>query len=146
MNYKITRDADFLFGVPILGRLLFRKGPEATLNKDYTFSVDGNKFIIPAGYRWNGNSIPAILWGTPFNYMPWGVNIEESLKHDFLCDIGKGGSEWLRGALFDQYPDKIPHKIVHEHFYYGCLINGMPPIRAKIWYFAVRIFGPKWKL
>jgi hypothetical protein len=139
-RYRIIRDPDFGFGVPLLGRLLGRRGPVAELLEDYVYDYG----TIPKGYRWNGNSIPAILWGPPFNYQPWGVNIIASLTHDFECDVGMGGSKWLVENLHP-LPAPLPYDVVHFRFYQQCLAAGMPPSRARVWGKAVAWFGPRWK-
>jgi hypothetical protein len=145
-RYRIIRDADFGFGVPLLGRLFRRRGPMAELLEDFPFRAQGQDFLIPAGYHWNGASIPALLWGPPWNYQPFGTHVVASLVHDFLCDLGAGGSDWLRGALYDQYPTPLPWQDAHQEFYLRCLAYGAPETRAKLWWSAVHHFGPRWKL
>jgi hypothetical protein len=145
-RFTIIRDADFGFGVPLLGRLFMRSGPLAELQEDFKFRACGRDFIVPAGYQWNGASIPACLWGPPWNYQPFGTHVVASLVHDFLCDLGKGGSEWLKGALLDQYPQPLAWEETHCEFYLRCLAYGVPPFRAKVWWYAVHTFGPRWKL
>ncbi len=143
--WMFIRDADFGFGIPLLGRLFGAKGPLAELQADAVRVLNGVKYTIPAGYQWNGNSVPALMWGAPFNYTPWGVNWRASLWHDFFCDVGTGGSDWLRGALTDMQPDPLPHQRVHRQFLLDCLADGMPPRKAQLWGWAVRTFGPRWK-
>jgi len=143
-RFTIVRDPGFLFG-GVMGKVVGAQGPLARLDERFPFHACGKELWIPAGYEWNGNSVPFFLWGWPFHYMPFGLNVASSLVHDFLCDIGTGGSDWLRATMGDAYPAPLPSAEVHWDFYQRNLAWGMPRRKAQLWYQAVRTFGPRWK-
>jgi len=100
--------------------------------------LDNFFYIDPSGKRWpaprnsvvNGASIPWPLWnkwiGPPFvgNYR------RASVVHDVACDLR----------------EKIcaSSQIAHRMFYDACLCGGVGKTKAKVMYWAVRTFGPKW--
>ena len=100
--------------------------------------LDDFFYIDPNGKRWpapresviNGASIPWVLWnkwiGPPFvgNYR------RASVVHDVACD--------LREKIC------VSSHIAHRMFYDACLCGGVGETKAKVMYWAVRIFGPKW--
>lgn len=138
-RYRILQDARFGAWFSKERRV------KARLLEDYHFRAFGKTWTIPAGYEWDGASIPPCLWGFPFYYMPWGTYTHAALVHDFFCDLGEGGSEWLRGALWDQYPHDIPaSKDVHFDFYLRCLTLGTSRSRARTMLFFVNLLGPRW--
>lgn len=132
------RDNDFGFGW-----LPWAKGKEFELQEDYKF---GN-YLIPAGYRFDKASIPPLFWGFPFHYTPDGLCTVPALRHDFLCDLLTGGSEWLKDKLKEKYPSVIPTaEQVHHHFYVELLRWGVNPRKARLFYAGVRNFGPGGRL
>lgn len=62
--------------------------------QDYVFysSITGETYTIPSGFITDGASIPRVLWsvfGGPF----CPKNMEASIQHDFLINIGVEGSQ-----------------------------------------------------
>lgn len=139
------RDADFGFGL-----LPWAKGKLFELQEDWRFPVCNSGFsreyVIPAGYQYDKASIPPLFWGFPFNYTPDGLCSVPALEHDFLCDLFTGGSEWLRGALADEYPEVPPAPVIHRHFYHALLTWGVRISKARVFWWAVRNFGPGGRL
>jgi len=143
-QHIIISGGDFGYSIPFLGRLLKLSGPKAKLLEAYFFKVGEDEFEAPMGYEWDGLSSPSITWLPPFNYHPFGESyFKAAIEHDLLCDIGKGGSEWLRGTLLGRYPEKLSSTIVHRAFFDSLIRDGVRPSQAKTMYQAVRLFGPK---
>ena len=100
------------------------------LYKDYTFSIDGTEVTIPAGFTWNGASIPLVvqpIFGG--RYAP--ENIVPSLIHDYLIFIG-----W-----------DIDERDLR--FYSAVLDSGRGKKRAYAMYTGVRVYSLifyKWKM
>ena len=100
--------------------------------------LDDFLYIDPNGKRWpapkrsvvDGASIPWPLWnkwiGPPFvgNYR------RASVVHDVACELRE---KICRSS-----------QIAHRMFYDACLCGGVGEIKAKVMYWAVRTFGPKW--
>jgi len=97
------------------------------LQENFTFVDDNNtEWLAPAGHRINGASIPEIVWstvGSPFI----GDYRRASVIHDVECDLRRNSS-----------------KRVHRMFYNAMICDGVPKLKAKYMYKAVRLFGPKW--
>jgi len=138
------RDADF--GFPFWP---WSKGPLWRLNNHYLFTVNKDTFyheyVIPKGYEFDGQSVPAVLHGPPFNYGPSGVGMRAGLIHDFLCDIYQGGSEWLQRTLV-KIPLAPPAAIIHEVYYDIQLADNQRKTKAGVSWWAVDKFGPGGKL
>ena len=99
-----------------------------TIEADFAY-VDprGKRWDAPKGSIVNGASIPRSLWtiiGGPFE----GKYRNASIVHDVYCD---SMSE--------------PSEAVHFMFYEACRCGGVPEKKAKILYYAVATFGPKWE-
>ncbi|MEZ5386473.1 MAG: DUF1353 domain-containing protein [Prosthecobacter sp.] len=139
------RDASF--GFPLMP---WSVGKLFELREDYPFTVRNSGFeahyLIPAGYQFDKASIPPLFWGWPFNYTPDGLCTVPALEHDFLCDLFTGGSEWLKGALADQYPESLPAEVIHRHFYHRLLDWGVRLPKARVFWAGVRNFGPGGRL
>jgi hypothetical protein len=77
-----------------------------------------------------GASIPWPFWnkwiGSPFT----GNHRRASVVHDVACD--------LREKICPS------SQIAHRMFYDACLCGGVSEKKAKLMYWAVRNFGPKW--
>lgn len=109
---------------------LFFGRPLYALEGDWTFTVAGHgSFTIPSGYRFDGASVPQVLWGFPFGYTPFGVHIGAALEHDWLCE-----------------KKVIPHTAAHAHFYRRLQEDGLRPGQAWMMGRAVQLFGPRWKM
>jgi hypothetical protein len=91
-------------------------------------------YIDPSGTRWqaekglvtDGATIPWPLWsivGGPFE----GEYRRAAVVHDFYCDRKYRG--WER---------------THRVFYDAMVTGGVNPIKAKLMYYAVWRFGPRW--
>ncbi len=91
-------------------------------------------YIDPGNYKWkapkdsivDGASIPRLLWtvvGPPFA----GRYRDASVVHDVACD-----------------QKSEPWKNVHRMFFYACLCGGVGEKKAKLMFWAVRSFGPRW--
>jgi len=144
------RDASFAFGI-----WPWAKGPLWRLRETVTFAMPaitlgdryyyGGDYIIPAGYETDKASIPSLFWGPPFNYTPDGIYTDAALWHDFLCDLLKGGSPWLRETLGGKLPPAPPAWAVHEFFRQELHKAGVRSGKAEGMGTAVRWFGPKGK-
>jgi hypothetical protein len=97
------------------------------LLEDFTFTdKDNYKWLAPKDFVTDGASIPPIFWpliGSPFT----GPYVKAAIIHDAYCFLKS--REWQK---------------VHRTFYDAMIASGTPPIQAKIMYYAVYRFGPKW--
>ena len=100
------------------------------LENFYYIDPSGKRWPAPRGSEVNGASIPWPLWnkwiGPPFvgNYR------RASVVHDVACD--------LREKICSS------SQIAHRMFYDACLCGGVSKLKAKVMYWAVNKFGPKW--
>lgn len=136
------RDPDIGFGL-----LPWARGPMWRLDEDHHFHIavpgfDLFKYRIPSGYEFNKASIPALLWGPPWNYLPDGLCTVPALEHDFLCDLLEGGGWWLREQFGGALPNVPPARIVHEHFRLRLHAWGVRENKANAMGRAVAWFGP----
>lgn len=103
--------------------------PTFLLLEDFSFSdPNGLVWETPKGWEVDGASIPQFAWsivGGPLS----GRYLQASIIHDRYCDIKK----------------RTAHD-THRNFYYGMLANGVSKTKAKVMYWAVRTFGPSWKV
>lgn len=88
--------------------------------------ANGKPWLANKGDVIDGASIPKFFWrfiGSPFvgNYR------RPSVVHDVYC-----------------VSREMPHKTVHKMFYEAMLTEGVPKIKAKAMYYAVRLGGPRW--
>lgn len=84
------------------------------------------KWEVPAKYHTDGASIPRALWsiiGSPFT----GNYLAAAIIHDFYCDLKS--RDW---------------RDTHSVFFDAMIANKVDNIQAKIMYFAVYRFGPRW--
>lgn len=107
-------------------RLLYVPIPESDqveLAEDYVFWVDGLEVWIPAGFRWNGASIPRFLWSViGGRFEP--ATLRASLEHDWI---------YLCHGVARRQADKQFRRRLQE--------AGMSAWKAASMYQAVRIFG-----
>lgn len=93
-------------------------------------------YIDPNGVRWqaekgmatNGASIPWPLWsivGSPFT----GLYRRAAVIHDFYCSPEYRYRDWRK---------------VHRMFYDAMITGGVDELAAKLMYYAVWRFGPRW--
>ena len=108
---------------------------------------------IKPGFRFDGASIPSVLWGFPLMLHPTHPHIlAGALVHDLLYET-KGypiRSEFIEaGACYMSVKDvlyltpteHIPKKVADDIFYRLNEISGMDKFRLKATYWAVRLFG-----
>jgi hypothetical protein len=84
------------------------------------------KWEVPAKYRTDGASIPRALWsiiGSPFT----GNYLAAAIVHDFYCDLKS--RDW---------------RDVHSAFFDAMIANKVDSVQAKVMYYAVYRFGPRW--
>jgi hypothetical protein len=87
---------------------------------------DGSEWPVPAGAWLDGASIPRIFWtliGGPFE----GRYRNASIVHDHYC-----------------ITRSRPWRDVHRMLYEAMRCGGTSPAKAKIIYYAVYRFGPRW--
>ncbi len=83
-------------------------------------------WTAPRGTVTDGASIPKAFWsliGGPYE----GVYRDAALLHDYQCCA-----------------KQRPWRAVHRMFYEAMMARGEAPWRAKLMYFAVYHFGPRW--
>lgn len=87
---------------------------------------NGPTWTAPIGTLTDGASIPPVFWsifGGPFE----GKYRDAAVNHDYECC-----------TKTHRWQD------VHRMFYAGMMANGEAMWRAKLMYFAVYFFGPRW--
>lgn len=103
--------------------------PTFLLLKDFSFlDPNGLSWVVPEGWEVDGASIPKFAWsivGGPLS----GKYLHASIIHDRYCDT----------------KTRTAHD-THRNFLYGMLANGVSDVKAKTMYWAVRTFGPNWKI
>ena len=103
--------------------------PTFILLDDFYFTdPNGLKWNTPKNWEVDGASIPKLAWsfvGGPMS----GKYIHASIIHDRYCDT----------------KNRTAHD-THRNFYYGMKANGVSDAKANIMYWAVRTFGPSWKI
>ncbi len=104
-------------------------GRNMTLREDFAYvDAQGRRWSAPAGTVVNGASIPRLFWtviGSPFS----GKYRNASVVHDIECE-----------------EMRQPWEAVHRMFYEACRCGGVDEAQAKIMYYAVHHFGPRWQL
>jgi lysozyme family protein len=88
----------------------------------------GREWPVPAEIVVDGASIPQVFWsmiGGPFT----GPYRDASIVHDYYCDVRTR-----------------PWKDTHRSFYEAMRCSGVETARAKIMFYAVYRFGPRWTL
>lgn len=104
-----------------------KNGRDMILLENFVYvDPQGAAWGSPAGSKIDGASIPQAFWsviGGPFE----GKYREASVIHDVACD-----------------QRSKPWKDVHRTFYTAMRCSGVGETRAKIMYYAVYHFGPRW--
>lgn len=93
------------------------------LNQDFWFAINGKVYKIPAGYRWNGASIPrAVWWIVGSNSSPdlWAF----SLIHDWL---------YLTHHTSREMADAVGYRVLQ--------LSDVSAWRCRVIWGAVRAFG-----
>lgn len=98
------------------------------LLEDFAYvDADGKRWVAPAGAIVDGASIPRPFWpviGGPFD----GHYRNASVVHDYYCVVR---SE--------------PWEAVHRMFYHAMRAAGVAEVTAKVMFYAVWNFGPRWE-
>ncbi|WP_425617442.1 DUF1353 domain-containing protein [Anatilimnocola sp. NA78] len=104
-------------------------GRNMTLRENFVYYDSQNRpWQAPAGAVVNGASIPAAFWsviGGPFE----GQYRNASVVHDVGCH-----------EMNQSWED------VHRMFYEACRCGGVDETQAKMMYYAVYHFGPRWEV
>lgn len=87
---------------------------------------DGTIHTVPAGFVWNGASIPRLFW-FPINHPLRNRYLRSSCLHDYGC-----------------YLKAEPASVVHRRFYYGLRADGVSWLNAQLMWRAVQLGGPRW--
>lgn len=120
-------------GVPLqfVGRFVgefLEDGRKVRLLENYTYvDPNGETWPVPVDTVVDGASIPQLFWtliGGPFE----GKYRNASVVHDYYCD-----------------QKTRPWEKVHRMFYDAMVESGVEPLQAKIMYYAVYNFGPRWE-
>lgn len=98
---------------------------------DYLVGVAGHALTIPAGYAYDGASIPTLIGLTwVATYSPYEPCVmRAALVHDWLCD---------------QRMPAIGYRTAAETFYRHLLADGAGRRRSWMMYQAVLRAGPRW--
>ncbi len=123
----LAAEAQARFGQP--ARVEFSgDGRRVTLLRAFTFTDDREVvWTVPRNAVVDGASIPKPFWsliGGPFE----GFYRDASIIHDYYCER-----------------KSRPWKQVHRVFYDGMIARGVALPQAKLMYFAVYKFGPRWE-
>lgn len=89
--------------------------------QDKEFCIDERYYTVPAGYQFDGASVPRLLW---WLFVPAGLALEAASLHDWLYD-NRGF-----GVLSRKRVDKI--------FYDHLRQDGAGRLQAYLMYLAVR--------
>lgn len=104
-------------------------GRHMQLKRPFSYTQEnGYDWPVPIDAIVDGASIPQVFWsliGGPFE----GRYRDASIVHDFYCD-----------------EQSRPWKQTHRIFYEGMLCSGVEESKAKILYYAVYRFGPRWSI
>jgi hypothetical protein len=103
-------------------------GRNMTLREDFAYlDPTGRRWVAPTGAVVDGASIPRLFWtiiGGPFE----GKYRNASVVHDVGCV-----------EMQQSWED------VHRMFYEACRCGGVDEAQAKVMYYAVYHFGPRWQ-
>lgn len=97
-----------------------------TSTESHYLDRDGMLWVIPAGFRFNGASIPRKYWSL----------IGHPLQAEFVHPSGLHDLECERQTH--------PWQEVHRRFYWALRARGVGWRRAELMYLAVRHKGPRW--
>lgn len=107
---------------------LLNNGREIELLDDFVYvDPDETPWLAPKDSKVNGASIPQAFWSLTQGPLS-GPFRNASIVHDVACERKKQSDEK-----------------VHRMFFYACLAGGVPESKAKLMYWAVAVFGPKWR-
>lgn len=104
-------------------------GRHMQLKRPFAYiAAGGERWAVPAEAIVDGASIPRPFWsviGGPFE----GQYRDASIVHDYYCD--EKSRAW---------------KATHRMFYEAMRCSGVGPVQAKVMFYAVYRFGPRWSL
>ena len=117
----MTTFGSFYGGVPVL-----LDDNIATLSSDLIYTArNGATYHVPAGFKFDGASIPRFLWSL-FSHPFTDGYIRPSALHDWHC-------------LYKTIDSKLAHRL----FYEGLRSERIGFWRAQIMYRVTQIFGPR---
>lgn len=123
---EVALDLGHFTGLPPLTEWL-DDGRSMRLKQTFGYvAANGRQWNVPINTIVDGASIPRVFWsliGGPFE----GLYRDASIIHDYYCDIRTQ-----------------PWTDVHRMFYYAMLCSGVSDLKARIMYYAVYRFGPRW--
>ena len=102
-----------------------------TLLEDLVFYTKaGDSITVPAGFESDGASVPKLFWSA---FPPFDTYLPAAVVHDILCVQG--------------HNDKCLYTSIEaaDIFYEAMRVCGVGITKARMMYYAVRYFGPKWK-
>jgi hypothetical protein len=88
------------------------------------FKMGDQQTVVPAGFIFDGASIPRIFWVVP-GFSPLGKHLWAACVHDFLCENPKHASRDMADSFF--------YTILRH--------TGVGFLRAKAMHIAVRLWG-----
>ena len=102
------------------------------LEKSFCYASDilDEVVIIPKGFISDGASVPRAMWAI---YPPFGKYLEAAIVHDWYCVLGHKGES------------PIDYKIAADIFKEAMEVCNVSWWRRNKMYWAVRLFGPKFK-
>jgi hypothetical protein len=104
-------------------------GRTVKLLRDFSFKDSkGLEWLVPAGAIVDGASIPPALFSLTGGALD-GPYRNASIIHDHYC-----------------VTRSRPWRAVHRVFYEGMVVGGVDNLKAKLMYFAVHKFGPRWEV
>ena len=101
------------------------RGDIITLVEPHTETWNGRTFTVPAGFESDGVSTPRFLWSS-ISPKVHPQTIRGGLDHDWL---------------YRQQPDGWTRKDADKLFLDVIRADGFPPLRAKLAYTGLRLFG-----
>jgi|TARA_B110000908_G_scaffold100548_1_gene118563 hypothetical protein len=94
------------------------------------YTKAGDSITVPAGFESDGASVPKLFWSA---FPPFDTYLPAAVVHDILCVQG--------------HNDKCLYTSIEaaDIFYEAMRACGVGITKARMMYYAVRYFGPKWK-
>ena len=116
------------------------------LFSDYKIFITENdgevyELCVPAGFKHDGASVPRFIWSTS-GLTPDGLIRAGALVHDFL--YRKRGNILVGYGPDLAKPVNISRKDADKIFLDLMLATGLWFYRARVAYWGVRLFGPRW--
>lgn len=120
-----AQTASSFSGLPVVQLLPEGRGARVVVQFSFTDGA-GIKWVVPTNTIVDGASIPRPFWTLIGG--PWDGNYRDaSIIHDFYCV--RRNRSW---------------QAVHRVFYEAMRARSVDPLKAKIMYYAVYRFGPRW--